>query len=572
MNMYLHGFTDPHIIEYDTLTSEERWNDYADIILANPPFMSPKGGIKPHKRFLVQATRSEVLFVDYIAEHLTPTGRAAVIVPEGIIFQSGAAYKQLREMLVKGYLVAVISLPAGIFNPYSGVKTSLLVMDKRLVKKTEAVLFAKIENDGFNLGAQRRAIDKNDLPAAARNIKAWLDAMRNDSPFDLATIPNLHRVEKARIAENGEWNLSAERYQSGPDLVTSHQVVEIGELIQTVTPPAKLQKPQYQENGRFPIIDQSQEEIAGWTDDNSAVIRPRKPLVIFGDHTCVVKLVKGEFVQGADGIKIIETREALLPSFLYHFLKVHPLVSVGYKRHFTDLKLKKIPLPSLDVQKEIVAEIEAYQKIKDGARQVVENYQPRIHVEPEWQMVTIGELCKPEYGFTATAQDRGSHRFIRITDITGEGTLRDEEAKYIDMSAEAAKFIVTCGDILVARTGATFGKTMLFNAAEPAIFASYLIRLRMPKERILAKYYWAFAQSENYWKQANALVTGGGQPQFNGNVLVNVTVPIPDLDTQRAIVAQIEEEQRLVNSNQELVRLFDASMKATINRVWGEAE
>ena len=83
VNLYLHGFTDPHIFEYDTLTSEERWNEFADVILANPPFMSPKGGIKPHKRFSIQAKRSEVLFVDYMAEHLTPTGRAAIIVPEG---------------------------------------------------------------------------------------------------------------------------------------------------------------------------------------------------------------------------------------------------------------------------------------------------------------------------------------------------------------------------------------------------------------------------------------------------------------------------------------------------------
>lgn len=135
VNMYLHGFASPHIDEYDTLTSDEKWNELADVILANPPFMSPKGGIKPHKRFSVAATRSEVLFVDYIAEHLTPNGRAAVIVPEGIIFQSGKAYKQLREMLVKQYLVAVISLPAGVFNPYSGVKTSILVLDKRLAKK-----------------------------------------------------------------------------------------------------------------------------------------------------------------------------------------------------------------------------------------------------------------------------------------------------------------------------------------------------------------------------------------------------------------------------------------------------
>jgi len=108
VNMYLHGFVDPHIFEYDTLTSEERWNEYADVILANPPFMSPKGGIRPHNRFSVKSKRSEVLFVDYMAEHLTPNGRAGIIVPEGIIFQSQNAHKQLRMMLVEDYLVAVV--------------------------------------------------------------------------------------------------------------------------------------------------------------------------------------------------------------------------------------------------------------------------------------------------------------------------------------------------------------------------------------------------------------------------------------------------------------------------------
>ena len=158
VNLYLHGFVEPHIAEYDTLTSEERWNEYADVILANPPFMSPKGGIRPHRRFSVQSKRSEVLFVDYMAEHLTPGGRAGIIVPEGVIFQSQTTHKQLRKMLVENYLVAVISLPAGVFQPYSGVKTSILILDKVLAKKANRIAFFKVENDGFDLGAQRREI------------------------------------------------------------------------------------------------------------------------------------------------------------------------------------------------------------------------------------------------------------------------------------------------------------------------------------------------------------------------------------------------------------------------------
>ena len=178
MNMYLHGFVDPHIHEYDTLTSEDRWNEYADVILANPPFMSPKGGIRPHNRFSVMSKRSEVLFVDYMAEHLSPSGRAGIIVPEGIIFQSQTAHRRLRTMLVEEYLVAVVSLPAGVFQPYSGVKTSILILDKALAKRTDRIAFFKVENDGFDLGAQWRPIDKNDLPEIAEGLREYLAAAR----------------------------------------------------------------------------------------------------------------------------------------------------------------------------------------------------------------------------------------------------------------------------------------------------------------------------------------------------------------------------------------------------------
>ena len=156
VNMYLHGFADPRIHEYDTLTNEERWSQRADVILANPPFMSPKGGIRPHNRFSITSKRSEVLFVDYMAEHLTPAGRAGIIVPEGIIFQSQKAHTQLRKLLVEEYLVAVVSLPAGVFKPYSGVKTSILVLDRALARRTDRIAFFKVENDGFDLGDQRR--------------------------------------------------------------------------------------------------------------------------------------------------------------------------------------------------------------------------------------------------------------------------------------------------------------------------------------------------------------------------------------------------------------------------------
>ncbi len=236
VNLYLHGFSDPHIYEYDTLTSEERWNEFADVILANPPFMSPKGGIKPHKRFSIQAKRSEVLFVDYMAEHLTPSGRAGIIVPEGIIFQSQTAYRELRKMLVESALVAVVSLPAGCFNPYSGVKTSILILDKSVAKQSDTVAFFKVENDGFGLGAQRRVIEKNDLPQVQAELAAYLQAIRSkasaESILPLASTAQIVRKEK--IAANGDYSLSGERYRDGVESSSSYPSVALGEVCELV--------------------------------------------------------------------------------------------------------------------------------------------------------------------------------------------------------------------------------------------------------------------------------------------------------------------------------------------------
>lgn len=394
VNLYLHGFNDPKIYEYDTLTSEDNWNEYADVILANPPFMSPKGGIKPHKRFSIQSNRSEVLFVDYIIEHLTPHGRATIIVPEGVIFQSGKAYKQLRKTLVENYLFAVVSLPAGVFNPYSGVKTSILLIDKSLNKKTDKILFAKIENDGFDLGAQRRRNNKSELPQTLKAINEYVQNIHSGNENSTDQNKNILVASKSIIAVNGEWNLSGERYKS--------------------------QK--------------------------------------------------------------------------------------------TSLSKVKI--------------------------------------------VTIGEIASVEYGYTTSAKESGDMRFVRITDINKRGELRKDEIKFIDYDKNSSKFILNKEDILVARTGATFGKTMIFDEDYKAAFASFLIRINFDKQVILPRYYYFFAQSDLYWEQANSLVTGGGQPQFNGNALKQIKVPLPPLEVQKEIVAEIEGYQKIIDGARQVVENY----------------
>ena len=119
----------------------------------------------------------------------------------------------------------------------------------------------------------------------------------------------------------------------------------VADLVETVTPPKKLTTSIYLADGRFPIIDQSQSYICGWTNDDEAVITKPLPVIVFGDHTCVLKFVNRPFAQGADGIKILTARRRVSTLYLYHQLTYRPVVMEEYKRHFSVLKDKVVCFP-----------------------------------------------------------------------------------------------------------------------------------------------------------------------------------------------------------------------------------
>ncbi len=373
-NLYLHGFTDPQVEEYDTLTSEDKWNEYADVILANPPFMSPKGGIKPHKRFSVQSNRSEVLFVDYIAEHLTPAGRAGVIVPEGIIFQSGGAYKDLRKMLVTKHLVAVISLPSGIFQPYTGVKTSVLIFDRRRAKENRSILFTEIKNIGFSLGAKHTQIDANDLPQSLLDYRAFRDGQAIHSGISF-TVP------KEKIAANG-YILSAQRYRAlaprgdGFRFLALSEVctIEKGKSSSTKTKP-----------GPFPLVLTA--ETRGFSDhydfEGDAVCVPL--ISSTGHGKASIKRIH----YAAERFALADLMVALRPvdpdtldtRFLFHVLnQVKPALAglmsgaANVSMKASDLGDFQIPIPPLATQKEIVA----YQHRVDELRREIAEQERNI--------------------------------------------------------------------------------------------------------------------------------------------------------------------------------------------------
>jgi len=581
VNLYLHGFTDPHIAEYDTLTSQDRWSEHADVILANPPFMSPKGGIKPHNRFSVQSKRSEVLFVDYMAEHLTPQGRAGIIVPEGIIFQSQTAYTQLRKMLVEEYLVAVVSLPAGVFNPYSGVKTSILILDKSLARQAQTIGFFKIENDGFGLGAQRREIDKNDLPQARAELAEYLHRLRaGESAENFQPALGLV-VPKEKIAANGDYSLTGERYRE--EVASSHSfpLVRIGDVC-TVNP-RKSQLADLPPEMRIsfvPMSDLNERRMAFQPSEIKQLSEVSASYTYFEDGDVLLAKVTPCFENGKAGIArgllngigfgssefyVLRSNGQVLPEWLY-FCLMHPIFREAAVAQMTGTGgLQRVPrdyvenfllpLPPLDVQKEIVAEIEGYQRVIDGARAVLDNYRPRIPIHPDWPTRELGGLAEnlDSRRIPITKSDRKAGPFPYY----GASGIVDYVADYI--FDEDVLLVSEDGANLLARSTpiafSVTGKCWVNNHA-------HVLKFAHPATQKFVEIHLNSIAIEMF-------VTGAAQPKLNQEALNRIPIPLPDdLGTQQAIIAEIETEQALVTGNRELTDRFEKKIQTTLARVW----
>jgi type I restriction enzyme M protein len=633
VNLYLHGFSEPHVYEYDTLTSEDHWGEGYDIVLANPPFMSPKGGIKPHKRFAIQAKRSEVLFVDYIAEHLNPQGRAAVIVPEGIIFQTQTAYKDLRKMLLDSYLWGVISLPAGVFQPYSGVKTSILLMDKRLVKRTENVIFLKLDNDGYGLGAQRREIELNDLPTAIQILNAYKSALfsgkqindiaelfddiahqrtdnRTDNRRDKACLVSTtttitattiaHIITKSKIAEKGDYILSGERYRVNEEVRNEkYEFVELEEVCDFINGFAfesKLMKDKKEDNEYVPVIKIGNLLSNGKLDIENVQYyqyseRIEKCRIKCGDILIAMSgATVGKIAISANDNLFLNQRagivrrksnainEILLGYFLKHdkFYKYCQLTAGGAaigNISPTQIFKYQIPLPPLTIQEQIVSEIENYQKIIDGAKQIVENWKPQIKINEEWEVRELGEVCDSfQYGSSKKSEDIGDVVCLRMGNIQN-GEIDWSDLKYAPSDEELNKYLLKPKDVLFNRTNSPIlvGKTGIYRGERKAVFAGYLIRLNYIKEKLLGDYLnYCLNTKEAKEFCLREKTDGINQSNINAQKIARFIIPVPPLSEQESIVKAIEEERAIVKSNKRLIEIFEGKIKAKIAEVWGE--
>ncbi len=568
MNLHLHGLTRSRLARQNSLTDTSGMKDKFDVILANPPFSGKidEESVTEDLRMGTKAT--ELLFLRFMMDHLSLKGKLAVIIPEGVVFNASNAHTKIRQMLIEKGLWAVVSLPSGVFNPYAGVKTSLLFLDNDIAKKKTDILFVKVENDGFDLGAQRRPIDKNDLTLATETLNTWKSGEKVKN--NLTTY-----IEKKLITDNKDISLSSDRYRLAEDHSNAEwPIVELGSYITTITPPKKILKGNFGKAGAYPVIDQSQEEISGWTDDTDSLIKSDKPLVIFGDHTCAVKYTEKPFAQGADGIKILQTNDQLLPRFLYHTLKAQPIKSSGYQRHFVKLKSHKISLPPLEVQKQIVAELDGYQKVIEGAKQAVENWSSQIEIDPSWKMVRLGDISdKITKGTTPTTNgfkfQASGINFIKIESITDNGSFIREKFAHINEECNQAlkRSQLKAGDVLFSIAGALGRVAVVDDSILPAN-TNQALAIISPQSGLDSRYLEQVLRSELIQGQINGLKVGVAQSNLSLTQVSDFQIPLPSLEVQRQIVEKMEAEHMPINTTAQLIPVFEQKIKDRLAKLW----
>jgi type I restriction enzyme M protein len=541
VNMYLHHFANPVIHEYDTLTNPARWGEKADVILANPPFMSPSGGIKPHNKFRIPASRAEVLFADFILEHLAANGRAGFIVPEGIIFQNNGDYVSLRQWLInEAGLWAVVSLPAQIFQPYSGVKTSVLLIDRALARQRQDVLLVKVENDGFSLNTNRTPIAENDLPAALELLETakqpdYKSAIENrKSAIQCRVVP---RVDFAKL---DAYKASSSAYDFCRKFFTHAEKLKTVISLAPGFSPVKS------------VLEAKAAASAAFKRGGKAVETADAPRAT--RHTGLKPGANEKSADAAEAVKAEKALEKVREEFAKDTgLGKLPATEAELKARF-DKQLKAAAVAYGDLQP-AAALTAAIKERLDGEREfslsfdktaspsnAVEHLTARLEEVCEFKRGPFGGALKKEI-FVESGYKIYEQKHAISDDFTN-GRYYIDDAKFQEMKA----FELLADDIILSCSG-TIGRSAIFpKSAERGIINQALLRLRPNRERILPKFLKRLLDSPAFQAQLSKGAAGVAiQNVASVSEIKGFLIPVPPLEEQRAIVAELEGYQRVVD-------------------------
>ena len=332
---------------------------------------------------------------------------------------------------------------------------------------------------------------------------------------------------------------------------------KLGDCCKTISPPKKLEKELYGDEGLYPIIDQGQKDIVGYTDDASALV-PTGEYVLFGDHTRYVKYHKGSFAQGADGLKILVTKESIIPRYFFYTLANTDVPSRGYSRHWSIAKVIEIPLPSLSEQERIVGILDTFTSSIENLkaqislrRKQYEHYRDKLldlEGKEGVEMKTLGDLLVFKNGLNKEKKFFGQGTpIVNYTDVYHNNRLHKETLKgLVTLSeGEIERYRVQRGDVFFTRTSETPEEvgiaSVILDDIKDCTFSGFLLRARPITTLLLPEYCAYCFGSYNVRQAIIKYSTFTTRALTNGTSLSRISIPLPSLEEQSRIVSILDE-------------------------------
>ena len=334
---------------------------------------------------------------------------------------------------------------------------------------------------------------------------------------------------------------------------------ELGEVCITVTSPVKLKKTDYKIQGKIPIIDQGEEYIAGYTDLNEYLSKDE--YILFGDHSEIIKYVNFEFIQGADGLKILKTKNQIKTKYIYYCFNNFYKKENGYKRHWSNAKMILVPIPPLEVQKEIVRILDNYTKSveelkeKLNAELIARKKQYSwyrdylLKFENKVEIVKLKDIATEMYRGSGIKREEVRETGIpcvRYGEIYTEYGIAFKKTKsYTDENLITNKKYIEYGDILFAITGESveeIGKSTAYIGKEKCLVGGDILVMKHKQDPVYLSY---VLSTENVQKQKSKGKIKSKVVHTNATDIEEIEIPLPPLEVQKRIVEVLDNFEKI---------------------------
>lgn len=346
--------------------------------------------------------------------------------------------------------------------------------------------------------------------------------------------------------------------------------------------PKQVKTSEYSSGTKYPIISQEDKLISGYYDDESYVFHIDSPVVIFGDHTRVLKYVDFDFVVGADGVKIISPKRELNAKFLLYYLQWYKIPNLGYSRHYKLLKEIKIPLPPKSTQLAIVSELDKInelirlkkEQLKDfdnlAQSLFYEMFGDPVENEKGWEVKKLGEIGEFKNGLNFSKDENGySIKFLGVSDFQNKKSIASGQLAHISLSERVQEdYLLKTGDIVFVRSNGNkelIGRSVKMYITEPTTYSGFCIRCRITDEKVDKDYIAILLKTPIIRQFMTNSGRGCNISNLNQKVLNSIPTILPPLPLQRLFaqrIEQIEQERSEVQKSiQDLETLLASRMQ-----------